>query len=176
MRKRLQGFELLGIICLACLTAAGQTAQSDNAIARETEAYIREADVFNQRHDFKSAIPLYRKALELQKKRTTLDKAHWRQLVDNLGQAYGISGDLKNSKAIYTYGLKQDPKYWLFNYNMACTYAEMDDVDHAIFHLRAAFANREKGIKYPSPWTDPSFQKLMNNDKFVDALREIDIH
>ena len=176
MRKTIQGFGLLGIICLACLTAFGQMAQGDSATAKATEAYTSEADVFYQRHDFKNAIPLYRKALELQKKKRTLDKTHWRVLVDSLGQAYGISGDLKNAKAVYTYGLKEDPKYWLFNYNMACTYAEMEDVDHAIFHIRAAFANREKGIKYPSPWTDGSFQALMNNDKFVNALRELDIH
>jgi|SRR5687768_2311975 len=174
MQERIRLLGLMGIISLAaCVTVVGQTTSKD---ARSSEAYISEADVYFQQHDFKSAIPLYRKALDLQKKKPTIDKTHWRLLVDSLGQSYGISGDLKNAKATYTYGLKNDPTYWAFHYNMACTYAEMDDVDNAILHLRKAFEKRDKTIKYPDPWTDGSFQRLIGNEKFVNALREIHIN
>jgi len=30
-----------------------------------------------------------------------------------------------------------------------------------------------KGERFPDPWADDSFQKFMNNDKFVNALKEI---
>lgn len=175
IRVRILG--LAGIVCLtACAIAQGQAAQSETETAKATDALIREANVFYLRHEYKNAIPLYQKALDLQKKQPTIDKAAWRELVDNLGEAYGISGDLKRAKATYAYGLEKDPKYWLFHYDMACTYAEMNDVDHAIFHIKRAFEYKEKSMKIADPWTDRSFQGLMNNDKFVNALREIDIH
>jgi tetratricopeptide (TPR) repeat protein len=97
-------------------------------------------------------------------------------MVDNLGMAYGISGDLKKAKETFEYGLSKDPKYPMFHYNMACTYAEMNDVDQAIMYLKKAFENKEnmiKGEKFPDPWRDDSFQRFMNNDKFVNALKEM---
>jgi tetratricopeptide (TPR) repeat protein len=126
--------------------------------------------------DFKRAIPPYQKALDLEKKEHTLDQTLWRVLVDNLGMAYGISGDLKKAKETFEYGLEKDPKYPMFHYNMACTYAEMNDPDKAIVYLKQAFdykQNMIKGEKMPDPWTDSSFQRFMNNDKFVNALRQI---
>lgn len=64
----------------------------------------------------------------------------------------------------------------MFHYNMACTYAEMDDVDNAIKYLRTAFQyqdNMIKGETFPDPWSDDSFQRFMKNDKFVNALKEM---
>jgi hypothetical protein len=64
----------------------------------------------------------------------------------------------------------------MFHYNMACTYAEMNDVDKTITSLKQAFEYREnmiKGERFPDPWTDDSFQRFMNNDKFVGALKEM---
>jgi hypothetical protein len=64
----------------------------------------------------------------------------------------------------------------MFHYNLACTYAEMNDVDKAITYLRRAFelkANMIEGERFPDPWTDDSFQRFMKNEKFVSALKEI---
>ena len=176
MQLRLRILGLVGIACLTACVSQGQTAQSESDTARATDAYLQEADVCYLKHDFKSAIPLFQKALGLQKKQLTLDKNRWRMLIDSLGESYGISGDLKKAKATFAYGIEKDPKFWLFHYNMACTYAELDDVDNTIVHIKLAYENREKAVKFADPWTDPSFQKLMNNDKFVDALRALDIH
>jgi hypothetical protein len=52
----------------------------------------------------------------------------------------------------------------------------MDDVDNAITYLKTAFENKQnmiKGERFPDPWTDSSFQRFMNNEKFVGALREM---
>jgi len=48
--------------------------------------------------DYKRAIPPYQKALDREKENRTLGDTLWRVMVDNLGMAYGISGDLKKSK------------------------------------------------------------------------------
>jgi tetratricopeptide (TPR) repeat protein len=155
------------------MAAAQEPEQKANP---ETLEYMRQGSVFYLQHDFKRAIPPYQRAVDLEKEKSTLDKTLWRVLVDNLGMAYGISGDLKKAKETFEYGLSKDPKYPMFHYNLACTYAEMNDVDKAILYLKQAFEYREnmiKGEPMPDPRTDSSFERFLNNDKFVKALREL---
>ena len=150
--------------------------QSEQKANPETLKYMQQGSVFYLQRDFKKAIPPYQKAVNLEKEKPTLDKTLWRVLVDNLGMAYGISGDLKKAKEIFEYGLSKDPKYPMFHYNMACTYGEMNDPDKAIVYLKQAFEYKEnmiKGEQMPDPSTDSSFQRFMNNDKFVKALKEL---
>jgi len=167
-------FVLVAIVfCLGMAAAQEQSEQKPNP---ETLKYMQQGSAFYLEHDFKRAIPPYQKALDLEKEKPTLDQTLWRVLVDNLGMAYGISGDLKKAKATFEYGLSKDPKYPMFHYNMACTYGEMDDPEKAIVYLRQSFEYKEnmiKGERLPDPWTDSSFQRFMNNDKFVNALKEI---
>jgi len=131
---------------------------------------------FYLEHDFKRAIPPYQSALDREKAKRTLGESLWRVLIDNLGMSYGISGDLPKAKATFEYGLSKDPKYPMFHYNLACTFAEMNDVDKAILALQQAFQYKQnmiKGERFPDPWTDDSFQRFMNNEKFVNALKEM---
>ena len=60
-------------------------------------------------------------------------------LVDNLGMSYGITGDLQKAKETFDYGVSKDPTYPLFYYNLACTYAEMNDTAKAGAYLEKAF-------------------------------------
>ena len=142
----------------------------------ETRKLLEQGSRFFLQGDFKQAIAPYQKALDREKANRTLGESLWRVMVDNLGMAYGISGDLKKAKETFEYGLSKDPKYPMFHDNMACTYAEMNDVDQTIIYLKKAFENKDsmiKGEKFPDPWTDDSFQRFMNNDKFVTALKEM---
>ena len=156
-------------------TAMGQE-RSEEKPNPQTMEYLRKGSAFYLQRDYKKAIPPYQKALDLEKEKPTLEKTLWRVLVDNLGMAYGISGDLKKAKETFEYGLTKDPKYPMFHYNMACTYAEMNDPDKAIIYLKQAFEFKEnmiRGEAMPDPWTDDSFQRFMSNDKFVNALKEL---
>lgn len=97
-------------------------------------------------------------------------------MVDNLGMSYGVPGDLEKAKQVFEYGLSKDPKYPMFHYLMACTYAEMNDADKTIEYLRQAFQYKDnmiKGENFPDPWTDDSFQRFLKNEKFVAALKEM---
>ena len=137
---------------------------------------MQEGSEFFLKHDYKHAIPPYQKALDLEKANPTLDKTIWLVLVDNLGMAYGISGDLKAAKATFAYGISKQPDYPLFYYNMACTYGEMKDMDKAIEYLQLAFARKKnmiEGEQFPDPASDSSFESFMKNQKFLKALREI---
>src|SRR6266498_64198 len=104
------------------------------------------------KHDFKAAIGPYQKALDMEKQKRTLNKTLWKVLIDNLGMAYGITGDLENAKETFEYGISKDPEYPLFYYNMACTYGELKNMDKAI---------------------DSSFKRFLKNEDFQAALREL---
>jgi len=142
----------------------------------ETRKLMEQGSRFFLERDYKRAIPPYQKALDREKANRNLSQTLLRVLVDNLGMAYGISGDLKKAKETFEYGLSKDPKYPMFHYNMACTYAEMNDVDKTIAYLKQAFEYKDnmiKGERFPDPWTDDSFQRFMKDDKFVNALKEM---
>lgn len=65
----------------------------------------------------------------------------------------------------------------MFHYNMACTYAEMNDEEQAIAYLKSAFKNREnmiKGEQMPDPASDDSFARFMKDEKFLNVLKEIE--
>jgi len=123
--------------------------------------------------DFEGSIPLYGALL---KRDTLLSRTFWHVLIDNLGMAYGITGDLKSAEKTFTYGLSKDSSYPLFYYNLACTYAERDDIDSCISYLRTAYKfkhNTVKGEPFPDPVTDDSFQRFMKNEKFLSTLEEL---
>jgi tetratricopeptide (TPR) repeat protein len=83
--------------------------------------------------------------------------------------SYGITGDLQKAKETFDYGVSKDPEYPLFYYNLACTYAEMDDATEAKDYLKKAFdhkANALPGENMPDPRKDDSFQKLMKDKEF----------
>lgn len=164
------------------LLLSGAVLNSKTILAQEQQPfpavmeYMKEGSAFFLKNDFKSAIGPYSRALELEKKQSSLPKTLWYVLVDNLGMSYGITGDLKEAKETFEYGLSKDDKYPLFYYNLACTYAEMNDLDNTIIQLKRAFEYRQHilpGESMPDPATDDSFQRFMNNQRFLAALKEL---
>jgi hypothetical protein len=141
-----------------------------------TMNYLREGSRYFLASDFRRAIGPYQTALDLEKKNPQLDHTMWRVLVDNLGMAYGITGDLSHAEDTFNYGLSKDPDYPMFYYNLACVNAERNDMDKTIDYLKRAFAlkaNAIPGEGVPDPRQDDSFQRFMSNDrfrKFVDSL------
>lgn len=169
---------ILTLAVLCCGSVSGLTGPNPypQDQGKSVMEYVQEGSAYYLQHEFKKAIPPYQKALELEQEHPTLDKTIWQVLVDNLGMAYGISGDLKRAKETFAYGISKDPDYPLFYYNMACTYGELKDLDKAIEYLKLAFQRKKnliRGEHMPSPATDSSFERFMNNEKFLNALREL---
>lgn len=138
--------------------------------------YLQEGSVYYLNRDYKGAITPYQKALDLEKKERKLERKFWIVLVDNLGMAYGITGDIKSSFAVFDYGISVEPTYPLFYYNMACGYGELGDEDNAIKWLRPAFkhkANMLPGTRFPNPETDSSFAQFRDSEKFKKAIAEM---
>jgi tetratricopeptide (TPR) repeat protein len=137
--------------------------------------YLKAGSVYYLKNDFKNSIDPYSKALELERKQPSLPKPFWYVLVDNLGMSYGITGDLQKARETFEYGLSKDDKYPMFYYNLACTYAEMSDLDNTLKQLKLAFEYRQNmlaGEKFPDPATDDSFQRFMKNERFLTVLTE----
>ena len=171
-------FSVLLILVTAPLVAFGEPAKTREAskISAETMRYLEDGSRYYVQHEYREAIGPYTKALDLEKKHPTLDHDLWRVLIDNLGMAYGISGDLAAAKVTFEYGLSKDATYPMFYYNLACTYAEMNDLNGAIDNLRLAFRYRDnmiRGERMPDPAVDDSFQRFLKNERFVAVLREI---
>lgn len=148
-----------------------------SAAAQKTSLqYVAEGSQYYIDGDYKNAIPPYQKALDLEKQERKLEKKFWIVLVDNLGMAYGITGDIKRSQQVFAYGIKEEPTYPLFYYNMACGYGELGEEDNAIAQLRLAYkykANMLKGERFPDPMTDSSFEKFRDGENFKKAIAEM---
>ncbi|MEO8041493.1 MAG: hypothetical protein ABI646_02685 [Acidobacteriota bacterium] len=159
------------------LLAACFVLTTSSVIAQKTSMdYLQEGSVFYMNGAYKGAIKPYQKALDLEKKDRKLERKFWIVLVDNLGMAYGITGDVKSSFAVFDYGISVEPTYPLFYYNMACGYGELGDEDNAIKWLRPAFKNKGNmmaGERFPNPETDSSFAKFRDREKFRNAINEM---
>jgi len=117
----------------------------------------------------------YEKALDQEKQAPRLQKKFWIVLVDNLGMAYGLTGNLKMAERIFQYGIDKDPTYPLFYYSLACTYAEANDLDRALLNLAKAGeykSNMIPGEKWPELATDPSFERFRENKRFIEAANK----
>ncbi|HEX4968950.1 MAG TPA: tetratricopeptide repeat protein [Nitrospiraceae bacterium] len=130
-----------------------------------------------RQYKYGRAIAPYQKAFELEKAEPQLDRILWRTLIDNLGMAYGKTGHLKEAKDIFEQGIQADPTYPMFHYNLACTFADMNDLDHAMQSLKTAFRHRknqnpgEEGM--PDPRQNTSFQRFMKHDTFRNLVDDL---
>jgi hypothetical protein len=164
------------VLSKVSIAAAGSAAAPTKAIDKNSLDYMREGSRFFISNDFQGAIGPYQRALDLEKEQPQLERNMWLVLVDNLGMAYGISGDLKHAQEIFDYGLSKEPKYPMFYYNLACVSAGRNDMDTAIDYLQKAFAlktNVISGETMPDPRKDDSFQSFMSHErfrKFVESL------
>lgn len=88
--------------------------------------------VFYLQKNWARAAADYERALQLEKANRQLSSTEWTVLVDNLGMAYAMSGDLAKAKATFEFGVHEDPTYPMFHYNLACFSAESGDLDGAL--------------------------------------------
>jgi hypothetical protein len=149
---------------------------SSASTGQDSMDYFREGSRHFLQRDYQGAIAPYQAALDLEEKQPQLSKNNWRVLVDNLGMAYGITGDLDHSERIYQYGIGKDPEFPGFYYSMACVYAERGNMDKTMEYLQKAFslkANVLPGESMPDPAKDDSFQRFMSNERFRNLVKSL---
>jgi len=137
---------------------------------------FRYGSFFYLQKKWPAAIEQYEKALDLERTKKELPQAEWRVLVDNLGMAYGMSGELQKAKRMFEFGITQDPEYPMFHYNLACSDAELNNLDDALQDLKAAFRYRAHSIPgegMPDPAKDSSFEKYVNDPRFKAVVEQL---
>jgi tetratricopeptide (TPR) repeat protein len=161
----------LGTILFLLGIVAGTVAASPQANALMTDgnhAYMR--------GDFAGAAKAYQQALDAEKKQPTLDRPTTITLIDNLGTAYGITGNWHKAREAFDYGVSKYPTHPIFYYDIACIYGRKKDVENAITYLQKAFANKANlaaGQNIPDPLTDNSFDAFKDNDRFVKVVKSL---
>jgi tetratricopeptide (TPR) repeat protein len=135
--------------------------------------YFREGSRYFLKQDFAASVAPYQKAVEAEKQSRELSKDYWRVLIDNLGMAYGITGDLDHAEQTLNYGLSQDPTYPMFYYNLACVAAGRNNMDKTMQFLQRAFSYKANTIpneSMPDPRKDDSFKAFMADKRFQEFL------
>ena len=167
---------LSAILLATFVSQVAAQAKKHDEIAREAIENAAYGSRAYLKRDYKAAISLYSKAIELERQERTLPRDIWRVVVDNLGMSYAFTGDLKNAKIVFEYGIENDKTYPMFYYNLACTYAEMNDLDGALKNLDLTFKFRKnliKGETLPVPENDDSFKWFLKDEKFIAGMKEI---
>jgi tetratricopeptide (TPR) repeat protein len=92
-----------------------------------------------------------------------------RVLNDNLGMALALGGRMADSKTHFEAAIRKDPGYALYHYNLACSEAELGNLDAALAGLEQAYKNRANvvpGGNLPDPLTDSSFKPYLQDPRF----------
>jgi tetratricopeptide (TPR) repeat protein len=161
---------------LDTMRAILKSAKIETSTLSPTEVLFFQASELYKKENYKEAARLYQQALDKERGKRAFDNLMWRLLVDQLGMAYGISGDLEKSREVLEYGIREDPTYPMFHYNLACTLAEMGDLEKALPCLEKAFEykdNLNPKEEMPDPRTDSSFKKYRNKKEFKETLKRI---
>ena len=151
---------LRNVLASLSIVAAGQSGSLD---------YFRAGSAPYLQGHFKQAILHYERAVALERANPVLDKSLWRLLVHNLGLAYRRTGDLMRAKTTIDYGLSHDPANPFFHYDLARTYAGMNERDRAMQSLHDAFRHfriSHEREPMPDPRQDVSFGRLMLDPEF----------
>lgn len=134
-------------------------------------------NIYYRAKDYRKAAFHYGKALELDKRETSLGRSIWKVLVDQLGISYGISGELPKAKDLFEWAITQEPEYAMFHYNLACAFAEMGNREQALNSLRMAIKYKENilpGESFPDPKEDSSFTKYLQDNDFRTEFDKIE--
>jgi len=119
-----------------------------------------------------SAIAAYERAreLDLADHQLTPDQRH--DVNDNLGVLYGLAKQYDKSVSVLESAIKDDPAFGEYEYNLACDFSELGDLDKALTHLQRAYALRNT-FKFPDPKEDDSFKQWRTNDRFTEAVSKM---
>jgi tetratricopeptide (TPR) repeat protein len=123
---------------------------------------------------YDAAAVYYQRALDTLPANSPLDIR--RYVVDQLAMSYGISGQVKKSRAVNEAAIQSDPDYPLYYYNLACADAEQGKTADAKLHLQQAFdrrANTLKGETLPDPTKDDSILKLKKDKAFWEFVQSL---
>ena len=139
--------------------------------------YWRWGAISSNDTEYEKATRYFQKSLDMEKNSPTLDQPILRRMVADLGLFYGESGNLARARTTLEYGLSRYPDYPLYHYNLACVIALTKKTDESLAELRLAYQQPKNRYPeqepLPDPLTDDCFSKLAKEQKFIQAVREM---
>ena len=114
------------------------------------------------------AAPYYKSSLDAMPDNPSFTTPR-RIATDQLVMSLGMSGNIKDGRAVAEKAVATDPDYPINYYNLACMDAEQGNATNAKTHLKQAFdrrANVLKGESMPDPTKDDSILKLRKDEAF----------
>jgi len=133
-------------------------------------------DVKYNMRQYNAAADEYATALKLNATLQTLSPEQVHAATNNLGVAYALAGNLPKAKEVFDDAVKQEPDYPIYHYNLACTYAEMGQLDPAMEQLQTAWKLRKnlgENERFPDPRQDSSFKNYLNDPKFQETVQNM---
>lgn len=150
------------------LTARLETLTFDPTYVPSAQDYFALGTIlYNVIKSYESAAFYYQRALDTLPNAAPLNAR--RVIVDQLAMSYGISGQIKQSRAVIEAAIQADPDYPFYYYNLACADAEQGKAADAKLHLQQAFdrkGNTLPGEHLPDPAKDDSILKLKRDKEF----------
>jgi|GEM_PF-1499036 hypothetical protein len=141
-----------------------------------SKSYLFDGTMAYLDKDFSSAADLLQTTLDMEKQKRTLERDDFRLLIDNLAVSYRFTHNQIKSKETLDYGLKQDPKYPLFHYDLACYYGVEGEMNKALEELRSTYQNKgelSSSDRLADPLQEGCFGKFLRNKQFVNAVKEM---
>lgn len=128
-------------------------------------AYVLLGRVYFLEPKTNECLAAYERAHDLDLKQHLLTEEERHEVYNQLGVIYGLSHDYEKSIAILQEGMKDDPNYGEYEYNIACDYSEKGDLDTALEHLKHAWALRAT-FQFPDVMKDSSFTRWHDDPRF----------
>lgn len=140
------------------------------------DAHSLLADILAQTGRYSQAAVEYETVLALDDHQHKYSSVQRRKFVDQYGVSTALGGNLERAKEIYLKALTKDPDYAMYNYNLACVYADQGDLASALPYLKKSWKHRDTlpdDISYPDPRKDNSFKQYLNDPRFKEAVRDM---
>ncbi|HLH09899.1 MAG TPA: tetratricopeptide repeat protein [Terriglobales bacterium] len=125
---------------------------------------------------YNAAADEYTTALKLNDTEQVLKPEQLHVITNNLGVAIALAGNMEKAKQTFEDAIRQDPDYPIYHYNLACTYAELGELDPAMRELQLAWKLRNnlgEGEQFPDPRKDSSFKNYLNDPKFQETVQNM---
>jgi hypothetical protein len=156
--------------------SAGEAKSGADPLFQGTKSYLFDGTMAYLDKDFSKAAEQLQKALDMEKQKRTLGRDDFRLLVDNLAVSYRFAQNQAKSKETLDYGIKQDSKYPLFHYDMACYYGVEGAMDQALEELRLTYKYKPElslSDQLADPLQEGCFGKFLKNKDFVEAVQQM---
>jgi tetratricopeptide (TPR) repeat protein len=130
---------------------------------------------FLSQTNYAEAVRCNEKAWELEQSHPTLSRKQQVFLLNNLIVCHGNLGNNGKAKALSEMGLRKEPDYPSFYYDLACAEAELGNKAQALASLKKALQNKSKLFsddELPDPKTDSSFSKYARDPEFVKLVSD----